>query len=602
MAEKYQSSSNSIEQILNLIKSNEIAIPEIQRPFVWKPKQVRDLIDSLYTGYPTGYLIISQSPNMRLKDGSLSEGKKIMIDGQQRTTALMTAIVGHEVINADFEKKRIKIAFNPLANEDEEFFKVQDNAILKDKKWIPDISEVFKPTFDFWQFVNEYCEKNPEINGSDLNKILMKLTDIRNRQIGVITLDKELTIDEVTEIFIRINSQGAKLNQADFAMSKIAANTIYGGNMLRKAIDYFSHLAVQPDWYSDMSKDKEFMSSPFAPKIKWLKDDIGDIYDPDYGDILRVALMHKFGRGKMKDLVSLLGGRDFVTRDYKEEIAEESFANLTVGVFNFINEYSFSSFVLAIKSAGFISSRLINSQMTLNFAYTLYLLLYADQTIERTQIKRYVSKWYVLSTLTSRYITSPESAMDKDIRRIAEKGFVEFYNEVEAAELSETFWSIGLVQNLETSAINSPYFNTFLAAQVHSADNSLLMNGTKVYDLITIMGDIHHIFPKAHLESHGIKDKSKYNQIANYTYLDTTTNIAIGNKPPCDYFGIVFNQCETKVNVYGNINDKEKLLDNLVVNCIPENVVDMDYKHYEEFLLERRRLMAKKIKGYYYSL
>jgi hypothetical protein len=602
MAEKYQSSSVSIEQILNLIKSNEIAIPEIQRPFVWKPKQVRDLIDSLYTGYPTGYLIISQSPNMRLRDGSLSEGKKIMIDGQQRTTALMTAIVGYEVINSDFEKKRIKIAFNPLANEDEEFFKVQDNAILKDKKWIPDISEVFKPTFDFWLFVNEYCARNPEINGSDLNKILMKLTDIRNRQIGVITLDKELTIDEVTEIFIRINSQGAKLNQADFAMSKIAANTIYGGNMLRKAIDYFSHLAVQPDWYSEMIKDKEFMNSPFASKIKWLKDDIGDIYDPDYGDILRVALMHKFGRGKMKDLVSLLGGRDFITRDYKEEIAEESFANLTQGVFNFINEYSFSSFVLAIKSAGYISSRLINSQMTLNFAYTLYLLLYADQTIERAQIKRYVSKWYVLSTLTSRYITSPESAMDKDIRRIAERGFVEFYNEVEAAELSDTFWTIGLVQNLETSAINSPYFNTFLAAQVHSADNSLLMNGTKVYDLITIMGDIHHIFPKAHLESHGIKDKSKYNQIANYTYLDTTTNIAIGNKPPCEYFGTVFNQCETKINVYGNINDKEKLLENLAANSIPENIVTMDYKHYEEFLLERRKLMAKKMKEYYYSL
>ena len=186
--------------------------------------------------------------------------------------------------------------------------------------------------------------------------------------------------------------------------------------------------------------------------------------------------------------------------------------------------------------------------------------------------------------------------------RIAERGFVEFYKEVEAAELSETFWSIGLVQNLETSAINSPYFNTFLAAQVHSADNSLLMNGTKVYDLITIMGDIHHIFPKDHLEAHGIKDKAKYNQIANYTYLDTTTNIAIGNKPPCDYFGIVFNQCETKVNVYGNINDKEKLLENLAANSIPENIVTMDYKHYEEFLLERRKLMAKKIQGYYYSL
>ena len=602
MAEKYQSSNISVEQILNLIKSNEIAIPEIQRPFVWKPKQVRDLIDSLYTGYPTGYLIISQSPDMRLKDGNRSEGKKIMIDGQQRITALMTAIVGIEVINSDFQKKRIKIAFNPLADDEEERFKVQDNAILRDKKWIADIAEVFKPTFDTWQFVNEYCAKNPEISGSELNKILMRLTDIRNRQIGVITLNKELTIDEVTEIFIRINSQGAKLNQADFAMSKIAANTIYGGNMLRKAIDYFSHLAVQPDWYSDMCKDKEFMDSPFAPKIKWLKDDIGDIYDPDYGDILRVALMHQFGRGKMKDLVSLLGGRDFVTRDYKEEIAEESFAKLTQGVFNFINQFSFSNFVLAIKSAGFISSRLINSQMTLDFAYTLYLLLHADSDIEKTQIKHYVSKWYVLSTLTSRYIASPESAMDKDIRRIAERGFVEFFKEVEDAELSDTFWTIGLVQNLETSAINSPFFNAFIAAQVHSSDNSLLMNGTKVSDLITIMGDIHHIFPKNYLEKHGIKDRSKYNQIANYTYLDTQTNIAIGNKAPYEYFSIVFNQCETKVNLYGNINDNEKLQDNLFRNCIPVNIGVMNFNHYEDFLLERRKLMAAKIKSFYNSL
>ena len=569
---------------------------------MWKPKQVRDLIDSLYTGYPTGYLIISQSPNMRLKDGKLAEGKKIMIDGQQRITALMTAIVGVEVINSDFVKKRIKIAFNPLAEDEEERFKVQDSAILRDKKWIADISEVFKPTFDFWQFVNEYCAKNVEISGSELDKILMCLTDIKNRQIGVITLNKELTIDEVTEIFIRINSQGAKLNQADFAMSKIAANSIYGGNMLRKAIDYFSHLAVQPDWYSEMCKDKEFMDSHYAPKIKWLKDDIGDIYDPDYGDILRVAFMHKFGRGKMKDLVSLLGGRDFMTRDYKEEIAEESFAKLTEGVFNFINQFSFSNFVLAIKSAGFISSRLINSQVTLDLAYTLYLLLNAESNIEKTQIKHYITKWYVLSTLTSRYIASPESAMDKDIRRIAEKGFVEFFKEVEAAELSDTFWTIGLVQNLETSAINSPYFNTFLAAQVHSSDNSLLMNGTKVTDLITVMGDIHHIFPKNYLERHGIKDRSKYNQIANFTYLDTQTNIAIGNKAPYDYFSMIFNQCETKIKIYGNIDDKVKLLDNLACNCIPVNIVMMNFNHYEDFLLERRKYMAAKIKSYYYNL
>jgi len=602
MAEKYNASNISIEQILSYIKSGEIAIPEIQRPFVWKPKQVRDLIDSLYTGYPTGYLIISQNPNMKLKDGTLSEGKKIMIDGQQRITSLMTAIMGMEVIDSDFENIRIKISFNPSAIDEDEFFKVQDNAILKDKKWITDIADIFKPDFKRGNYVSNYCKLNSEMDSDKLHDILDKLIGIKNRQIGVITLDKELTIDEVTEIFIRINGQGAKLNQSDFAMSKIAANEKYGGNILRKAIDYFSHLAVKPDWYSEMLKDKDFMTSQFAPIIKWLKDDREEIFDPEYGDILRVAFMYKFGRGKMKDLVSLLGGRDFEMRDYKEEIAEKSFANLTDGVIDFMNEFSFTNFVLAIKSAGFISNKLINSQMTLNFAYSLYLILNTNKKIDKTQIKHFVSKWYVFSTLTSRYITSPETVMDLDIRRIAERGFIEYLKEMEEANLSNTFWEIGLVQQLETSAVSSPFFNVFLAAQAHGNDNSLFMNGTKVRDLITTMGDIHHIFPKHYLQKQGITDKSKYNQIANFVYLDTQTNISIGEKAPNDYFQIAFEQCNSEKLKLGNFTDVNLLKDNLTINCIPENIVTMDISHYESFLLERRKLMAKKIKNYYFSL
>jgi hypothetical protein len=602
VAEKYNASNIAIEQILNFIKSEEIAIPEIQRPFVWQNKQVRDLIDSLYAGYPTGYLIISQSPNMKLKDGSLGEGKKIMIDGQQRVTALMTAIMGLEVINTDFEKGRIKISFNPLAIDEDDIFKVQDNAVLKDKKWIADIADVFKSDFKRASFVSLYCDANPEMDADKLHDILDRLIGIKNRQIGVITLDKELTIDEVTEIFIRINSQGAKLNQSDFAMSKIAANIKYGGNILRKAIDYFSHLAAKSEWYSEMIKDKEFMESIYASKIKWLKDDKEDIFDPEYGDILRVAFMYNFHRGKMKDLVSLLGGRDFETRDYKEEIAEISFEKLTDGVVTFMNEYNFSNFVLAIKSAGFISKKLINSQMTLNFAYTLYLILNNNNQIDKTQIQHYVSKWYVFTTLTSRYITSPETMMDMDIRRISEKGFLDYFKEMEEANLSDTFWNIRLVQDLETSAINSPFFNVFIAAQVHSNDNSLMMNGTKVRDLITTIGDVHHIFPKKYLQKNGITAKSKYNQIANYTYLDTQTNISVGEKSPKEYFTVLLEQCRTKELLYGNITDSNLLKINLNENCIPEEIALMDMTDYEAFLLERRKLMAKKIRNYYYSL
>lgn len=158
-----------------------------------------------------------------------------------------------------------------------------------------------------------------------------------------------------------------------------------------------------------------------------------------------------------------MGGRDFETREYKEEIAETSFQKLTEGVMGFMNEYTFRNFVLTIKSAGFVTNKLINSQMTLDFAYTLYLILNADPNIDKAKIKHYVAKWYVMTTLTSRYITSPETVMDADIRRIKERGFLTYFEEVEAADLSDTFWNVGLVQNLETSAINSPYFNIYLA-------------------------------------------------------------------------------------------------------------------------------------------
>ena len=604
MTEKYNASNISLDQILSYIKSGEIAIPEIQRPFVWKPRQVRDLIDSLYKGYPTGYLIISQSPDMKLKDGSLSLGKKIMIDGQQRVTALMTAIAGLEVLTNDFKKRRIKIAFNPQASEEneEEIFKVQDNAILRDKRWIADVANLFKPDFDQWAFVNEYCQQNPEVNGSEMNRILMRLLDIKNRQIGVITLNKDLNIDEVTDIFIRINSQGAKLNQADFAMSKIAANTEYGGNALRKAIDYFSHLAVEPDWYNEMAQDTLFMETPYASRLKWLKDDRASIFDPDYNDILRIAFMYKFGRAKLKDLVSLLGGRDFETREYKAQIAEESFTKLSKGVMDFMNQYTFSNFILGMKAAGFISNKLINSQMTMDFAYTLYLLLNNDTTIERSQIKHYVAKWFVMSTLTSRYTGSPETQMDFDIKRIREKGFLPFFQEVEEANLSDTFWNVRLVQLLETQIINSPFFNVFLAAQIYKGNNALFCNGTKVGYLITLIGDVHHIFPKQYLRNNGYNEKIQYNQIANFTYLDTQVNKDISDAAPNVYFTNAIKQCEEGNARYGNITDLNCLKTNMAENCIPEQIVDMDYSDYPDFLIARRKLMAAKIKDYYYSL
>ena len=600
--EKFTLMQYSISAILGLIEAEDFVIPEIQRPFVWKRSQVRDLIDSLYNGYPTGYIITWKNPDVQTKDGGKANGKKVLIDGQQRVTALMAAISGREVLDEDFNLDRIKIAFNPLATDASKRFAVQDASHLKDKKWISDISVVFDSNFDPFDFAITYCAANEGIKPNEVNKAINELKGIANRQIGVIELDHSLDIDEVTEIFIRINSKGTALSQSDFVMSKMAADIEHGGNMLRKTVDYFCHLAAKPEFYSHMTHDKEFQASPFADKIKWLAKDYDDIYDPDYGDMLRVSFMHQFRRGKLADLVSLLSGRDFETKEYRDDIVDSSYQKLEKGIQNFINEYNFDQFIMAIKGAGFISNKLLNSAMTLDFAYTLYLMLLDDPTIPNAQIKRYVQKWFVMSTLTSRYIGSPETVMDRDMRSIAEKGFLNFLADVEASSLSDTFWTITLPQNLETSSVNSPAFNTFIAAQINLNCNSMLMNGTKISDLITISGDVHHIFPRAYLKSNGVDNKTKYNQVANYIYLDTQVNKAISDDAPSVYFTRAKQQCKTKEIVLGNISDADLFVSNLEENCIPNNIDTMDVSSYDAFLLERRKMMAALIEKYYKGL
>ena len=600
--EKFTLMQYSVHAILGLIDAEDFVIPEIQRPFVWKRSQVRDLIDSLYNGYPTGYIITWKNPDVKTKDGGKANGKKVLIDGQQRVTALMAAISGKEVLDDDFNKERIKIAFNPLAEDETKRFAVQDASHLKDKKWIPDISIVFEPEFDPFEFSIAYCEVNDGVKPNAVNKAITELKGIANRQIGVIELDATLDIDEVTEIFIRINSKGTALSQSDFVMSKMAADSAHNGSLMRKAVDYFCHLAVKPDFYPHLVHDKEFQTSKYADKIKWLASDYDDIYDPDYGDMLRVSFMHQFRRGKLADLVSLLSGRDFVTKEFREDIVEVSYRKLDDGIMNFINKYNFSQFIMAIKGAGFVSSKLLNSRMTLDFAYTLYLMLLNDPAIPNAQIKRYVQKWFVLSTLTSRYIGSPETQMDRDMRNIEEKGFLKFLAEVEASALSESFWTVTLPQYLETSSTNSPAFNIFLASQINRNCNSLMMKGIKISDLITISGDVHHIFPKAYLKKNGVANKIKYNQVANYIYLDTQVNKAIGDDAPAIYFTKVKEQCKTKDIVLGNIATEEMLNENLAENCIPNNIFEMTVENYDDFLQERRKLMAKLIQEYYEGL
>lgn len=596
---QFDVNSTSVENIISSIKAGEIAIPEIQRPFVWDGAKVRDLMDSLYKGFPVGYIIVWKNPDVRLKDGKISTGKKILIDGQQRITAIQAAIVGHQVVDSTYKKKRVIIAFNPI----DEIFEVCNPAIEKDVKWIPDIAEVFDVGFNAWEFVNNYCQIN-NLDGQQpaINKTLMSLMSIKGINLGVTELSQALSIDEVTDIFIRINSQGVVLSQADFAMSKISSDDRYGGNDIRKMIDYFCHFMQRPsDYESIIENDSDFAKSESLDKIKWIIKEQEDIYVPNYSDVLRVSFTHKFKRGKIADLVSLLSGRNFETRENLESIAQDSFRQLREGVEAFVNETNFKRYLMIVRSTGIIDSSMVRSQNVLNFGYILYLSL-KDMKVDSSVIETIVRKWIVLSILTGRYSGSAESAIDYDIKRFTEQDPNQFLRTTEIGELSDAFWNSVLVQKLDTSVSSSPYFLTFLMAQVKRGARGFLSSQIDVQSLIEQRGDIHHIFPKKYLQRNGVNNRKDYNQIANYVFTQSEINIKIKDDAPCEYMANMRKQIAGDGYFYGSIATMKDLEANLDENCIPKEFIDMDINNYALFLDKRRTKMAHYIRDYYRNL
>lgn len=586
-----------IETLLTWVKSGEIAIPEIQRPFVWDPVKVRNLLDSLYQGYPIGYLIAWRNPTVRLKDGTPSAGKRILIDGQQRVTALMAALLGQTVLTKDYETVRIRVAFHPT----DERFEVTNPAIERDVAWLADVATLFAPDAKLLQITKSYAATNPGVDEDVLFGTLERLRKILNNHVGVIELASDLDIETVTEIFIRVNSAGATLSQADFAMSKIAANSSYDGFTLRKVIDYFCHLAVAPDFATKIEEnDPAFTTTDYWQRIKWLKDANDDLYGPTYTDMLRVAFTSQFKRGRLQDLVALLSGRNFETKQYEEVVAEESFARLKLGILSFINKTHFDRITMILRSAGFVINDLISSQNAVNFAYILY-ILGRSLAIPAADLERLVRRWYVMSVLRGRYAGAPETIYDFDMRQIETQGLNSYVEAVITSEMPDSYWTGMLPQLMDTSASTSPYFLCYKAAQAKLGDRGFLSRDITVRDLLLNRSDVHHVFPKNFLKKNGLQ-RGRYNQIANFVVAQSEINIAIGDQPPANYFARLRAQVRGGPRVYGGITEEAELRKNMLENCIPEGLLDGDLEKYDDFLLGRRTLMAGKIKAWFLSL
>ncbi|MFD1486234.1 DUF262 domain-containing protein [Lacticaseibacillus baoqingensis] len=584
---KYQVQNNKIGDLINWIGEGKIGLPEMQRPFVWQSYKVRDLIDSLYRGYPVGYIITWTNPVIRLKDGSTSRGKTLMIDGQQRLTALGAAIAGESVMDKHFVKRRIRIAFNPL----KEIFATRTPAIAKDSTWIDDISELFVDGYSDFSYITQFAQKNG-IEPDTVAPAIQHLRALTSNEIGNIELSDQLDMDAVTEIFNRINSKGTVLSSADLIMSKLSSDDEHHGDMLRKVVEYFSRLMRDPTALEDIcNNDSKFSKSEYYSWISWVANEHTDLYRPEFGDIFHVILNFVFGRGKHADLISLVSGRDFATKQYTQEAMDYTYGLLADGIKQFTDKSNFQRFMLILRGMGMLNHSRVRLQGTgaLNFAYALFLLLKTEHSkdLSNSQLENLVRRWLFMSVLTQRYSGSSETQSELDIKEFRNNAPLAVLAKYEQIELYDGFWSTTLPQQLSTSSTGSNLWHIFLMAQVKANSPLWLEDNLKVSDAVVEEGNIHHIFPRAYLKKHGF-GRERYNQIANYVYLSQPRNLLISDKAPNEYLS------DPEVTQFAT---KE----NFAVNAVPESLKTMDFNSYEEFLNERRNLMAAIMKKLYFS-
>ena len=587
MVKNYHVDNVTIEEILGWIKQGKIGLPEMQRPFVWSTAKVRDLIDSLYNGYPIGYIVTWQNPAVGLKNDSSSNNKEIIIDGQQRLTALKAALSGEKVVSQQYITKRIKISFKPSTGE----FNTLNSAIEKDPLWINDISDIFKSDFNSYSYVTDNAKKlgmAPE----DLGATLQKLLAIRQSEIGDIKLGYNLSIGAVTDIFNRINSKGVSLSSADLAMSRLSADTIHGGNNLRKQIEYFVQLLNDPNLLENIVKfDSDFANTKEFNQIKWIASEINPIYKPRYADILHLILATSFKRGKLSDMVSLISGRDFEARNYSEEGMKANYAKMQAGATLVFNKSNFQRYLMILRDMGMRNSGKLGlvGHGVFNFGYILFLYLHLSTNLSQEKIASYLKRWIIMSALTGRYSGSSETITESDLKMISrDANPINVLDDILDREMNDSFWNGTLPNMLRVQSTQASSWRIFQMSQIYGKDTAWLAKDTSTETVMLEEGNIHHIFPQAYLRKNGFS-KGDINQIANYVWVTQPKNLEISDKAPKDYLSD-----ENIIEFMSETNNRE--------NAIPEEIVEYDFHNYSDFLNQRRHLMAKKMREFYENM
>ncbi len=568
--------------LLHYIEIGDIGLPDIQRPFVWTAAKVRDLFDSMYRGFPVGYLLFWANANANVGKaiGLDEKGHKVpsllIVDGQQRLTSLYSVFRGKPVLDQNWQPHRIEIGFRPRDGR----FEVTDAAIRKDPEFVPDISQLWASGKSSWTLVNNFLknlEEKRHLSEDEKERISHNLDRLFDLQKYPFTaLEIAPTVDEeiVADIFVRINSEGVKLNQADFILTLLS---VFGED-LRRALEQFSRACRTPPAPGSGP-------SPYNHFIQ-----------PAPDQLLRVAVALGFHRGRLKSVYQLLRGKDLETGEFSPERREEQFATLRQSQTTALNLVWWHQFFGALVGAGFRSREMISSENALLYAYAFYLIGKTRYSVPTHELDRLIARWFYAITLSGRYTGSAETVADSDLRLIRNlldgRAFKSALNRIIADTLTPDFWTITLPNDLETSSARSPSVFAYYAAQ-NLLKAPVLFSHKLIPDLFDPALkskkkalERHHLFPRAWLESQGITDLKLINQAANFAFLEWPDNVAISDKPPCDYVPRIRDRDEWK---HGDHEWREMCR----LHALPDGREKMPY---EEFLAKRRSLMAQIIR------
>lgn len=576
MTTLYRDTGYSLYHLIEDIKVGRIALPDIQRPFVWSSTKARDLFDSMYRGYPIGTIMLwetgAEVGTRQIGLGDTDRAPQLLIvDGQQRLTSLFAVLTGQPVLTKTYDERRIRLAFRPS----DETFEVADAAIERDPEFIPDITSLWADGYrsTVRRFLKRLGEaRNIEFSVEEedlLEERINRVHDLGDFRFQVVELGATADEEQVAEIFVRINSEGVKLNQADFILTLMSVHWEKG----RRELEAFSRASIDPSIKGPTPKN------PFI--------------DPSPDQLLRVGVALAFRRARLHNVYSILRGKDLETERIDINLRVKQFGVLESAQEKVLDLTNWHDFLGCLQTAGYRSRRTISSDNALLFSYAMWLIGRFDFDLDNQSLRPVIARWFFMAHTTGRYTSSAETQLESDLGRIADlpKGdgnaFVHELDRIVMANFTNDYWEITLPNRLDTSSPRSPALFAYLAAQ-NLLDAEALFSDRRIRDLLDPQTSAsrsierHHLFPKKHLEKLGVTGTRQTNAIANMTFIDWGENAKNSDYDPIDYWPKM-TQMVTP----------DRLKRQVHLHALPVGWEQLDYS---TFLDRRRVLMARVVR------